>query len=197
MSVSRGKQKVFTLERIYDMEMFLTSRLVNRDCSFELKTIGICLASLILQKTNQLVSVNSTYSIVSNDFYSALNDKKTRAIRIHLSSKSLLNFNLIYNDWVQFKKQKSIAKDAPLTPLMPAKRFVDKELTANLTCEICKKSLSSKSSLNLHKRVHTDERPHKCYICKDMFRWYTSYKRHIAMHAKAVKKIKISDEISE
>lgn len=45
-------------------------------------------------------------------------------------------------------------------------------------CDKCTASFVSKSSLIIHQRVHTGERPFKCLICGMSFNVLCNYKRH-------------------
>ena len=48
-------------------------------------------------------------------------------------------------------------------------------------CPVCESNWRSASALDVHKRIHTGEKPYKCLICKMGFR----QKGHINKHIKA------------
>ncbi|KAK6983425.1 Ras-responsive element-binding protein 1, partial [Biomphalaria glabrata] len=52
------------------------------------------------------------------------------------------------------------------------------------TCTICKKTLSSQSSLDRHMLVHSGERPFKCKICDMSFTTNGNMHRHARIHGK-------------
>lgn len=45
-------------------------------------------------------------------------------------------------------------------------------------CTICEKQYSTKSTLQAHQKIHTEE-PSKCYICDKQFKSATSFKKHM------------------
>lgn len=53
------------------------------------------------------------------------------------------------------------------------------------TCEVCGQELSCTKSLNLHMRIHTDERPYKCDLCDKTFRQKSGLTSHTVTHSKA------------
>ena len=58
------------------------------------------------------------------------------------------------------------------------------EIYKSLVCNVCKKQLASKCSLNRHIReVHTLERPYICEICKKRFKCSNSLKKHYFSHS--------------
>lgn len=168
------------------MEIFLLSLLISKNRPSNYCFVGSCLSSIILQKTNQLVRQENGGGNLG-------------AQKISLSSRSLLNFNIIYNGWAAQKKQVPIENKESAEETeqdSDSSRILDRDLDKrgintvksrnSYLCQTCKKTLSSKSSLNLHRRVHTGETPHKCPYCKEMFRWYTSFKRHLLVHKKEI-----------
>lgn len=53
------------------------------------------------------------------------------------------------------------------------------------TCEVCGQELSCTKSLNLHMRIHNDERPYKCDLCDKTFRQKSGLTSHMVTHSKA------------
>ncbi|TRY89169.1 hypothetical protein DNTS_018082 [Danionella cerebrum] len=56
--------------------------------------------------------------------------------------------------------------------------------TADHSCSICGKSLSSASSLDRHMLVHSGERPYKCSVCHQTFTTNGNMHRHMKIHEK-------------
>ncbi len=55
----------------------------------------------------------------------------------------------------------------------------------NFMCEICSKTFTYQSNLNVHMAVHRDEKKRKCKFCERTFRWASGLKSHlIAAHNK-------------
>ncbi|XP_017060888.2 zinc finger protein weckle-like isoform X1 [Drosophila ficusphila] len=51
------------------------------------------------------------------------------------------------------------------------------------TCDLCHKTLSSVAALNIHKLVHTEDRPFECTVCKASFKNRAGLKEHQNTHA--------------
>lgn len=54
--------------------------------------------------------------------------------------------------------------------------------TKDLQCDVCKKSFKHVSALNIHKRVHNGDRPHKCDFCGKGFTQTGSLTVHRRLH---------------
>ena len=52
----------------------------------------------------------------------------------------------------------------------------------SVTCNTCKKILSSQQALNTHKRIHTGEHPYCCSQCGKKFTDESAYQRHLNIH---------------
>ena len=75
-------------------------------------------------------------------------------------------------------KQQSINKDAN-------KVENSTKVTAcknNNICKYCDKTFLCMSKLEIHKRVHTLEKPYKCSVCDKSFNIKGNLKRHILSH---------------
>ena len=51
----------------------------------------------------------------------------------------------------------------------------------SFSCDVCKKSYKTKSSLNIHKRIHSGEKTYKCDVCDKGFSRKDHLTRHIVM----------------
>lgn len=50
-------------------------------------------------------------------------------------------------------------------------------------CDICQKIFAEESSLNIHRRFHTEEKPFSCYICQRKFSWESKLNDHLKIHS--------------
>ncbi|XP_067637601.1 zinc finger protein 595-like isoform X4 [Eurosta solidaginis] len=49
-------------------------------------------------------------------------------------------------------------------------------------CDICGKHFKTTWKLNIHKRIHSGEKPHKCDFCEKRFTHYTTLSQHMRTH---------------
>ncbi|XP_014471757.1 PREDICTED: zinc finger protein 761-like [Dinoponera quadriceps] len=54
-----------------------------------------------------------------------------------------------------------------------------------LRCEVCLKLLCNKNTLRQHMRIHADLRPYECTVCDKSFRRQCTYKQHLITHTNA------------
>lgn len=66
----------------------------------------------------------------------------------------------------------------------PKKSRRSKYIPKPKTCDICGQQLSCAKSLNLHMRIHNDEKPFKCDICDKLFRQRGGLSSHMLTHSK-------------
>ena len=50
-------------------------------------------------------------------------------------------------------------------------------------CDVCKKTCKTKSSLIIHKRIHSGEKSYKCDVCDKGFIHKSSLTRHMLVHS--------------
>lgn len=51
------------------------------------------------------------------------------------------------------------------------------------TCPTCGKRFSQRGNLTVHQRTHTQDRPHKCQVCDKTFREKAALKKHSQVHS--------------
>lgn len=58
-----------------------------------------------------------------------------------------------------------------------------------ISCSICSKKFTSKWTLNVHKRIHTNSLPYKCQYCEKQVRNPSNLRKHERVHVKLAKKL--------
>ena len=56
-------------------------------------------------------------------------------------------------------------------------------IAAAFVCDVCQKKFKSKSNLNVHKRIHSSEKPYKCDVCERKFARKGDSTRHMLIHS--------------
>ena len=56
-------------------------------------------------------------------------------------------------------------------------------ITNSFACDTCARHFTSKSNLNVHKRIHSGEKPYKCDVCGKSFTQKGSVKLHMLVHS--------------
>lgn len=52
----------------------------------------------------------------------------------------------------------------------------------NIDIQMCKARFNRRSTLWNHKRIHSDDKPFECNVCRMTFKWKNSLKCHKEMH---------------
>ena len=66
--------------------------------------------------------------------------------------------------------------------LSKSKDAEEEPLDVFFQCEVCSKRFVNKSTLKVHQRTHTEERPYKCYVCDKSFGTKATLKAHEYTH---------------
>ena len=63
--------------------------------------------------------------------------------------------------------------------------MVDSETNKSnlIICGVCKKSFKTKSYLNVHKRIHSEEKLYKCDVCNKSFTLKGYLTKHMFVHS--------------
>ena len=58
-----------------------------------------------------------------------------------------------------------------------------KTIKKAFVCDVCKKSFTRKSSLNVHKRIHAGIESFKCDVCDKRFTQKSNLTTHLLVHS--------------
>ena len=57
------------------------------------------------------------------------------------------------------------------------------DISESNTCYVCKKTFKTKSYLNIHKRIHSGDKPYKCDNCGKSYIRKSTLTNHLLIHS--------------
>ncbi|PAA52534.1 hypothetical protein BOX15_Mlig023055g2 [Macrostomum lignano] len=172
-----------------EAQQLLQQKLPNSDCSSS-STAACTMAPTPnppaqepLQQPSALIS-NSMKSTTSGCFFS--NDDRPTWMLDKMASQFLKPFHQPpQTEPLELTKYSAVSNSGEILPLLPlSTQQPSRPPTAANTCELCGKSCSCRSALEIHMRTHTKEKPFHCGQCGKGFSTKGNMKQHELTHSR-------------